>query len=386
MPRHIRVKINKNVVEWAAKRSNTSLQELSEKKDLKNLEEWINKESMPTYRQAEKLARSMFIPVGYLFFSKPPKEKILIPYFRTIKNDTNQNLSPNLMDSIKTVKQRQDWIRDYLIAEGVKPLKFVNSAKNVDPIKRVAHNMRTELGLDEWVAQEDKKLEKVLNAMLDKIEDAGIFILTSGIVGNSTRRPLNVTEFRGFVMVDKYAPFIFINGKDSKAAQMFTIAHELAHIWFGKSAVFDLNMLDSSEHSIEKKCNQIAAEFLVPEEEFLDIWTKFGKRRDYNKVATHFRVSNVVAVRRAYDLNMINRKEFIDFYNQYITNTADLSKKKSGGDFYRNTDKRIGKRFAKKVIEAVRSEAITYRDAYNLTGLRGETFDKYAKQLIGESI
>ncbi|HMM61712.1 MAG TPA: ImmA/IrrE family metallo-endopeptidase, partial [Candidatus Rifleibacterium sp.] len=89
--------------------------------------------------------------------------------------------------------------------------------------------------------------ESFFNILVERSEQAGIIILRSGKVGNNTHRTLDVKEFRGFVIYDELAPFIFINGADAKAAQIFTLVHELAHVWLGASGVSN-NGLDTPEY------------------------------------------------------------------------------------------------------------------------------------------
>jgi Zn-dependent peptidase ImmA (M78 family) len=162
-----------------------------------------------------------------------------------------------------------------------------------------------------------------LRQLYNNIEAAGILVAVSGIVGNNTRRKLDPIEFRGFVLVDDYAPLVFVNGADGKAAQMFTLAHELAHIWFGSSAAFDLRELQPANNETEEACNRVAAEFLVPARQLRDFWPSIKQDPErFQSIARNFKVSEIVAARRAIDLGLISRNEFLDFYRNYQNKSA----------------------------------------------------------------
>ena len=159
---------------------------------------------------------------------------------------------------------------------------------------------------------------------------------------------------------------------------MFTLAHELAHVWLGRSATFDLHYLDPADDAVQRACNMIAAEFLVPEDEMRPVWDRFEANPDpYKDVARHFRVSRLVAARRALDLDLIHRDEYLDSYGELYKET----RKGRGGGFYVTANLRIGERFARAVISAARDGKILYREAYNLTGLDRAAFEKYAALL-----
>lgn len=207
-------------------------------------------------------------------------------------------------------------------------------------------------------------------------------MVVNSIVGNNTRRKLDPSEFRGFVLVDDYAPLVFLNGADGKAARMFTLAHELAHVWFGTSAAFDLRELQPADDKIEKGCNRVAAEFLVPEEELRQIWPSVCKEAEpFQALARRFKVSELVVARRALGLEFITRNEFLDFYQDYQTKERFAAQGSEGGDFYATQNLRIGRRFAEAVVCAVREGRLLYKEAYELTGLYGKTFEQYAKSL-----
>ena len=374
-----RISATRSLLEWAIKRSGKSVESLSKSNGMEKVEEWLNGKTQPTLRQMEAFANATYTPLGYLLLAEPPQEAPTIPYFRTAGGDTTSRPSLDLVETIKTIKHRQDWMRDRLIADGNDRLGYVGSAKHTDPVRDAALSMRKELDItEEWASGLDSWTD-ALKTMRDKMEDIGVFVSVSGIVGSNTRRALQVKEFRGFVLVDDYAPFVFVNGADARAAQMFTLAHELAHVWLGRSAAFDLHRFAPANDPVEKACNRIAAEFLVPGEEMRQNWDKFGDNdARYKHASRHFKVSRIVTARRALDLGLISKDMFLDFYNKEYRPDVK-SEGRGGGNYYANVDRRIGRRFAQAVINAVRQEAILYREAYSLTKMKRDTFERYAK-------
>jgi Zn-dependent peptidase ImmA (M78 family) len=376
-----RVEVSRAVLRWALERSSKDISTLSEK--FSKLQEWIDGQSKPTLRQLEALARATSTPLGYFFLANPPDERLPIPLFRTQGNGHPHRPSPDLLETVHTMERRQAWVREYLVEEGQPALPFVRSAKLMEVPERIAGEMRSVLGLELAWAAKLSTWSEALRELQKKMEAAWILVVVNGIVGNNTRRKLDPEEFRGFVLVDEYAPLVFVNGSDAKAAQMFTLAHELAHLWFGSSAAFDLRELQPADDDTERACNRVAAEFLVPERELKESWSSLTQDSDrFQVLARRFKVSELVAARRALDLALISRGAFLDFYRSYLRNERrKASRASSGGDFYANQNYRIGRRFAETVVRAAREGKLLYRDAYQLTGLYGSTFDRYAESL-----
>lgn len=376
-----RISVSETVIRWALDRSN---KKSSIEQRFPKLAEWLSGSSNPTMRQLEALARATSTPLGYFFLPEPPEEHLSIPHFRTIDSEHPYRPSPDLLETVQEMERRQAWMREYLIEEGQEPLDFVGSAQLTIEPEQLAEDMRGILGLTKDWAADQSRWTDALRHLQSKIEAAGILVIVSGIVGNNTHRRLDPVEFRGFVLVDEYAPLVFVNGADGKAAQMFTLAHELAHIWFGSSAAFDLRELQPSENKTEKACNRVAAEFLVPANQLFDLWPSVEQQPErFQAIARHFKVSELVSVRRTLDLGLITRNEFSDFYRNYQEKQRRAAAQgQEGGNFYATQNMRIGRRFAEIVIRAAREGKILYRDAYRLTGLYGKTFDQYANSII----
>jgi len=205
----------------------------------------------------------------------------------------------------------------------------------------------------------------------------------NGVVGNNAHRRLNVSEFRGFALTDHYAPLIFVNGADAKSAQMFTLAHELAHIWLGQGGLSGFENLIPGGADVEDWCNRAAAEFLAPSREFRERWMDvLQEENPFEVLARSFKVSPVVAARRAMDLKLIGRAAFFEFYERFINRECQHSGASfGGGDFYNNQNARVGKLFATHVIGAAMGGEIGFKEAYELTGLRGGSFEEYAGRL-----
>jgi Zn-dependent peptidase ImmA (M78 family) len=365
------VNINVNMIPWAITRAGFNLHEISE--SIPYILDWIKGDKKPTVRQLEDFSKKVYLPFGYFFLAEPPKEKLPIPYFRTNINQ-NQQVSINIYDTILIMQQRQDWLREYLTELDYHKLPFVGKFHNSNNIKEIVYDIRSTLGLTEDWAKQSKTWQEALENLIQHIEDIGIIAVFNGVVENNTHRPLSVEECRGFVLVDELAPLMFINNSDSKSAQIFTIVHELAHVWTGYSAGFDFRKLEPADNPIELLCDKIAAEFLVPEIEFNRIWTKYASI----KIASRFfKVSEIVIARRALDLGKITKKEFYTFYDEYTNREFVKKESQSGGNFYATTKKRLGIAFAVHINNAVKSGKLLFRDAYKLTSLKGDTFQKF---------
>ena len=320
-------------------------------------------------------------PLGALFLSNPPDYRLHIPHFRTFDDKHPHRPSPDLIETIYTMERRQAWWREYLIENGADPLPFIKSATQAESPEKIAQRMRDALKLNIGWASQESTWSEALRALQSSMDAAGINVVVNGVVGNNTHRKLNPYEFRGFVLVDNFAPIVFVNGADWKAAQIFTLAHELAHLIIGSSAAFDLREMLPAEDKTERLCNYAAAEFLVPKDEFKKLWDSIQKSADrFKTAARHFKVSEIVVARRALDLSFISKEDFFAFYNEYKEAQKQRAEdnETSGGNFHATQNFRLGKRFAETVIHATRQGQILYREAYQLTGLYGKTFEKYA--------
>lgn len=371
----LEVDINNNLLIWAIERAGIDIDEVS--KTIPYFSSWLLGKKKPTVKQLEKFAQKVHLPFGYLFLDNPPEEKLPIPFFRTI-NSQEHKINLNIYDSVLILQQRQNWLTDYLKENNYPKLNFVGKFSRNPDINEVVNDIRTTLKINEEWAREFSTWEKAKDHLTQLIEDAGIITTFSSIVGNNTRRKIKVDDCRGFVLVDEYAPFMFINSADSKSAQMFTIAHELAHIWIGKSAGFDFRQLQPANNDTEVLCDKIAAEFLVPAKSIEESWKTV---KDISQLAKHFKVSQIVIARRLLDLGKINKSEFIIFYENYIsTDFAHSESRESGGDFYKTQRKRLSVRFISFVNQAVKEHKLLIRDAYNLTNLKGETYHTFMRE------
>lgn len=390
-----RFDVNESLLRWALNRSNKSVDELIQKQDLRSLDKWLAGTKKPTRPQLEAFAKATYTPFGYLLLSKPPHiQPSRIPHFRTMKTNDSSKRSIDLEDTIRITEHRQEWIREYLKEIGAEPLKFVGSSNIDDNPVDVANKIRTTLGLRQDWAVTYSKWESAQEYLQKQIENTRIFLSVSSVVQHNIHRKLDPEEFRGFVLVDDYAPFIFVNSADIGGAQMFTLAHELAHIWIGESASFDLRDLTSApDNELELVCNKIAAEFLVPTEEIHLHWNLFAKSSadQYTAASRHFKVSRIVAARRALDANCISQEDFSMFYDDYVRQAEkkrqevkkERRDKKGGPPFHHIAPSRISKRFMLAVITAVQERRIHYRQAYSLTGLKSETFDTIKNRMEG---
>lgn len=380
----MKISVQPGVLEWARGRAGLSEEDLAKKLGTKanQVEQWEENGTL-TYKRAEKLARVTHIPFGYIFLAEPPEEKLPIADFRTLGNDEAYQPSPELLDVLFDALRKQSWYRDYLLEMDEEPLSFVGSANVKEAPAQVAQRVTDFFQFSVSQRKEAPTWEQALTQMFTHCDDGGVLVLRSGVAGGNPHRPLEVDEFRGFALTDAYAPLVFINSKDSPAAQMFTLVHELVHIFLGVSGVSNLKHTYAPGKRIERFCNQVAAEILVPQKAFNNALKEFGQ--DVHTLRRFFKVSSLVILRRLRDAKAIDDETFEALYDaeeRSFQEKRTMQKEKPGGNYYATQSARVSPQLARAIIGSAMEGKTPYRDAYGLLGVKkAETFNKFAREL-----
>ena len=382
------VAVKPTLLRWAQKRSGQSTQSLYKK--IPKLKLWETGEAKPTLKQLEKFAKTVHTPVGYLFLDKPPVEKIPIPDFRKMPNVNQKNPSPDLSDTLYICQRRQDWYRDYMRSMKEEPLSFIGSVQPLTVnIIKTAENIRKVLNFSIEERKSSQTWTSALRLFIEQANSVGILVMVSGIVGSNNRRKLDPKEFRGFALSDSLAPLIFINGTDTKAAQMFTIAHELAHLWINQTGVSNSQALTIPDHRIESWCNKVAAELLVPLNLIHKLYdnkkAKLNFSDEVQRLARYFKVSSLVILRRIYDMKNLTFKEFSKRYEWELKKINEIQKKRksNGGDFFLTLGARVSPRFARALVSHTLEGHTSFRESFQLLGIKKMSTFKQAGKSVG---
>lgn len=372
--------LSPEVLEWAAGQAGSSLRGIAQTISKRSPEKIVTGALTPS--QAAKFAATAKVPFGYLFLLTPPapRSRPELVDFRTI-DSSSAPLSRDFFDTYEDIKFKQVWYRDFLEKEGSEPLHFVGQGrkKSLNPMQ-VAEDIRGVLRLDRSMMGRAKTAEELFSYLSAQVEAAGILVFKNGVVGNNTSRPLSVSEFRGFAISDPIAPVVFVNGKDAPAAWMFTLLHEVAHIWQGDIGVSDTET--TSHNRDERFCNAVAAEVLVPSLSFADMWANLEGEiiARLDELRRYFKVSLLVLARRALDLGYIDNSLYRDIYlkSQKARSKGD---DEGGGNFYATLAVRNSRKFAKRVASLATSGNISLREAGQLLNTNpNNVVTFYAKQ------
>ena len=358
------------VFRWARERAGLSDENLAKKVHAKpeKIHAWETGQEYPNFQQAQKLASAFGIPLGYLFLSQPPQMTIPIADFRTFPGKEKANISPNLQSVLDDALRKRDWYAEWRKGEDLPALELVGKYSIRSQSEEIIQDMRQVLDIPTDFVTHLTTWEEHLRIFVQKVESAGVLVLQSGIVGNNTSRRLSLAEFRGFALADEFAPLIFINAQDSIAAKIFTLAHELVHIWTGTSGISNPEITPDTgdTQDIERFCNQIAAQFLVPHQAFALRWDpKRDPVDNAQQLASYFRVSAQVVLRRGYDLGMISNDDF-HWAFQVILKAVKTPKTGGGGNFYNTLFSRNSRRFTRELLSAVNSGHLSYLDGARL--------------------
>ena len=385
--------VTSSLLAWARNRREVEVPDLASKLNVKPeaVAAWESGERKPTFRQAQRLAQALYVPFGYLYLAEPPVEELPLADYRTIPGQAPPKPSPDLLDLLNDVLGKQRWFREYRESEGVEKLPFVGRFKPTDSEEAVADDIRDVIDVD-GARERASNWEGFMRELTRSAERSGIMIMRSGVVGNNTHRPLDMEEFRGFSISDQIAPLIFINGKDFRGAQIFTLAHEMAHIWAGIGGVSNPDYglrYQGSDSSIEQFCNRVAAETLVPGEDFRSRWepSSSNLESDLRSLSRHYRVSQMVILRQARDLDFLPVSTYRESYDRLVAqSTQVVPGGEQGGNFHYTLMARNGTAFTEAVIFSAAQGSMLSSEAADMLGVRVKTLSGIAQHLFGSPL
>ncbi|MBN9643850.1 ImmA/IrrE family metallo-endopeptidase [Corynebacterium mendelii] len=259
-----RVTVAPGILEWAVTRAGIQLHDAIN--EYPKLKDWLDGHRQPTIRQLEDFARRFHVPFGALFLDEPLDDDPGIPDMRTPGSTPVAAPSLDLRDTITLCRQRQSWYEEYATTQGHALPDIPRHTTDDDPVE-AAEKFRLSGRLPLDPEQRARPVGRFRSELIRALQDLGILVMISGVVGNNSRRPLSKDEFRGFALSSTMAPLIFVNGKDTRNAQVFTLLNELGALLLGHSALSGGDLAtDKGVLPEEQWCNAFAAQCLVPGE------------------------------------------------------------------------------------------------------------------------
>ena len=370
------VAVTQSVLAWALQRADRSYEETVKK--FPKLGDWMSGDALPSLRELEKFASFTHVSLGALIMPEPPDEALPIADMRTRESMVIERPSGNLLDTIDRYQQFQDWYHDYAREQGAQKLPFLGSVSTQDNPHMVAHRVRELLLLDQITATTPEQWRRDI---VKALEEVGVLVMMSGIVGNNTHRPLSTDEFRGFCLYDVLAPLIFVNlAGESYGAQNFTLVHEFAHLLAGHSA------LSGGDHllggtSEEAWCNRVAALALLPDDALV-AFDAAQSLQDYRVAACRFGVSAEVALHRLYGARRIDEERYGALLEAVRADYGSEKRRTGGGNYYNTLTTRLGRPLATAIVTSTLEGRMGFTEGFRMIGShKREVFDELARRL-----
>ncbi|MFC6206433.1 ImmA/IrrE family metallo-endopeptidase [Levilactobacillus tongjiangensis] len=367
----LRVPVAKSVISWAVTHGEKSQEELRQKYQLQS---WINPETdrdYPTFKQLQNFSRDTRIPFNYFFQAEVPHEKYEFASFRTV-NNTTVHPSRRLIETIHTMAARQEWMKDYLIAQDDgRKFKLIGSLSRQLSPEVAATKVHKLLELEDKFSQPSTD-EAFFNQLRKKISSLGIMVMQNGVVGTNTHRPLDVAEFRAFILADEVVPLIFLNSTDSRKAKIFSLVHEFIHALLGDDEI--LNVSPDMDISHERWINQVTSNVLLPAKRVTaTLSNDLSSAANLKQLSRIFHTSLVTTAIRLNTLGLTDSRE-INWAKTIQGQSVESRTKESGGDFYNTAVSRVDRQFADAVISDEACGRLPVNQAAEMLGVTLKTY------------
>ncbi|PKP44873.1 MAG: hypothetical protein CVT95_10370 [Bacteroidetes bacterium HGW-Bacteroidetes-12] len=379
------------ILKWARESARISVEDAANKIKVSSerLLAWENGNDYPTIRQAKILAKSYRRPFSLFFLPEIPKDFQPLQDYR---RDSSIKLDTASLFIIREVQQKQHWISELFEESGEDILPFVGKFFLSDDPSIVAKDILKTLNINP-----ENYSKTPINEWIDKAELAGVFISRASFL--HSRLTLDKDLIQGFAIADKYAPFVFVNSKNWNAPQLFTLVHELAHIWIAKSGIsneIDIDFTDKPKsrfHPVELFCNQVAANALMPKYLVSQFGNEvFASNKEIFKKAKDLGISSFALIVRALNLNLISQSEYKTlkdevqrdfelFLEKESLKKEKQKEKNNGPNPYLLQLNKNSKLFTRIVMDSFSTGIISPTIASNLLNTQINNFQKFEKLL-----
>ena len=383
-----RAYITPEVLKWARETAKISETDAAAKVSVKaeKITEWENGESQPTINQAIKLAKSYQRPFAVLFLPEPPTDFQPLQDFR---KSGSKELSTAVTFIIREIQKKQSWVSQQNQENEESILPFVGKFSLKDSPKLIARDILETLEINPTKYGEVNPLKK----WIDQAEANGIFVSRSSFI--HARLKIDKEELQGFAIADPYAPFVFVNSGDWRAPQLFTLVHELAHLWIAQTGIsnnVDIE-IKGKLHPVELFCNEVAANALMPEDSIRRISSKsLSDSRQIFRIANVLGVSSFSLIYRALKLELIPLEQykilkeqatlhFKEFLAKEAIKKAKQKKSPGGPSPYLLKLNRNSRLFTQIVLDGFNGGRIEPNLASNLLSTKSNKFHKLEERI-----
>ncbi|MCV9388943.1 ImmA/IrrE family metallo-endopeptidase [Reichenbachiella ulvae] len=379
--------ITPKVLKWARESAKMSLEEAASKvnKSAEQLSAWEEGEEFPTIRQAEKLAKSYKRPFALFFLPEIPNDFQPLQDFR--KSDS-KNLTTGSIFIIREIQQKQNWLSEVMEESGESKLSFIGKFSLNNSPTEVAEDIIKTLG----ISRNMNGQESSVKYWVDQIEANGIFVSRTSFI--HSRLLLDKDELQGFAIADPYAPFVFVNSQDWDAPQLFTLIHELAHLWIAETGISnDVEMDSNNSNPIERFCNEVAASVLMPEELIKSFdYRVYDNSKSVFRTAKTLGVSSFALIVRALNLSIISfdhyqtlKAQVQNDFNEFLVREEEKKQKakqrEGGPNPYLLRVNKNSRLFTQLVLDAFRGGNIEPTQASTLLNTSINNFSKLELQI-----
>ncbi|MBI1183260.1 ImmA/IrrE family metallo-endopeptidase [bacterium] len=384
--------ITPNVLRWARESARMTEDVAAAKVSVKveRLIAWESGTSHPTIKQAQTLAKAYKRPFALFFLPDIPRDFQPLQDFR---KPGSKALTTSSVFMIREIQQKQAWISEVYAENQEEMLRFVGRFSIKDQPKSVAKDILDTLGINPF----SYKTGNPIKEWIDAAETKGIFVSRTSFI--HSRLKLDSDELQGFAIADPLAPFVFVNSDDWNAPQLFTLVHELAHIWIAETGISNEVTPEVKHkdkyHPVELFCNAVAACALMPEEFMLEVdFESFKSSKEVFKVAKQLGVSSLALLVRALNLNIISLpvykklkaqadRDFAEFLKNEEEKKIELKEmdKQGGPNYFLLQLNRNSRLFTQTVMDAFKGGFIEATLASNLLNVHVNKFPKLESQL-----